>query len=312
MKNYNEKLTNSIVVPVWSDPVNLKTENNENIEQNICDTKELFEALKREGYRIRYKRIPLSKEREIMAEDFDEMEGLPLQPDIPNLIISRTVDGTSARYVSTFICCYQDYWYSNQQKLKNNSPFCSNQNNQVNNGTTSTTTQTSTITKEISDEIQKEPFFNINSSNLKNCNINSFVITNIKSRPNKTIIQQQGSSNSDDIYSIGDYSGILNLCRLEKNGLQCKALVDKAINACLKMGNLLEDILSCKNLYDKDEEGKNKAHALGLIYLKRYFMLVAFRCYLEDKINHKCSRFSEWFKGRKEILYLFKTLDLNR
>ena len=44
----------------------------------------------------------------------------------------------------------------------------------------------------------------------------------------------------------GEYRGVMNLCRVLPGGAEAKVVVDAAIDACVAIGNLRDDILRCK------------------------------------------------------------------
>lgn len=113
---------------------------------------------------------------------------------------------------------------------------------------------------------------------------------------------------------IGEYRGIMNLCRVLPSGVDAKKAVDEAIEQCKAIGNLKEDILKCKQISEEDSEGSTAvaARRLGLHYLQRYFYLIAFRAFLEQDGDDTSAKttFSKWVSERKEISYLSSVLDL--
>lgn len=112
------------------------------------------------------------------------------------------------------------------------------------------------------------------------------------------------TGNGDSKLALGEYRGIMNLCRVLPNGSKCKASVDASIDACASIGSLREDILACKYTINESEESLK----LGLHYLKRYFFLIAFRCYLDHRDGEES--FVEWVRYRKELRHLISTIKL--
>jgi len=112
------------------------------------------------------------------------------------------------------------------------------------------------------------------------------------------------TGNGDSKLALGEYRGIMNLCRVLPNGSKCKASVDASIDACVSIGSLREDILACKYTINESEESLK----LGLHYLKRYFFLIAFRCYLDHRDGEES--FVEWVRYRKELRHLISTIKL--
>jgi hypothetical protein len=88
---------------------------------------------------------------------------------------------------------------------------------------------------------------------------------------------------------LGEYRGIISLARLLPKGTEVKAAVDEAINRCSQIGNLREDVKACKHIAESapgadTEDPQTAAWAarqLGLHYLKRYFLLISYRSFLD-------------------------------
>lgn len=86
---------------------------------------------------------------------------------------------------------------------------------------------------------------------------------------------------------LGEYRCIMSLSRLLPGGMEVKAAVDGAVDRCSSIGNLRQDIKRCKHLAevpsaDREDPGSSAwaARQLGVHYLKRYFLLICFRCVL--------------------------------
>lgn len=122
-------------------------------------------------------------------------------------------------------------------------------------------------------------------------------------------------SNSD----LGEYRGIMSLCRLLPAGFEMKLVVDEAIERCSEeIGNLKGDIKQCKVLSEMNlQEGSGPRAAdrawatrqLGIHYLRRYFYLIAYRCY-QELGESRAIGFAQWASIRKELKYLLTHLDL--
>ncbi|KAF5832016.1 hypothetical protein DUNSADRAFT_12232 [Dunaliella salina] len=97
-------------------------------------------------------------------------------------------------------------------------------------------------------------------------------------------------------------------------------MVDQSIGAVSSMGNILEDIKQCKETADAAPDtllqadpqavvnsSHSAARQLGLHYLKRYFLLIAYRCYLESGGSNQYG-FDKWMKQRRELEHLFALL----
>lgn len=121
---------------------------------------------------------------------------------------------------------------------------------------------------------------------------------------------------------LGEYRGIMSLCRLLPQGFEMKLSVDSAIDMCRQVGHLRYDIRKCKHFMDNAPSpvlGEGGARVsdltavrqLGVHYLKRYFLLVCFRAYLEqhDANSATCS-FRDWMDERKELHHMCTNLQL--
>eukprot|EP01026_Neomeris_dumetosa_P055765 TRINITY_DN50829_c0_g1_i8.p1 TRINITY_DN50829_c0_g1~~TRINITY_DN50829_c0_g1_i8.p1 ORF type:complete len:321 (-),score=36.97 TRINITY_DN50829_c0_g1_i8:539-1501(-) len=114
---------------------------------------------------------------------------------------------------------------------------------------------------------------------------------------------------------LGEYRELLHLCQVLPSGTECKTAVDFAIGNCSEaVGNIVEDIRRCKErlaTVQFDPQGiglEFAARQLGLHYLKRYFLLITYRCYLHQSPEEK---FSEWFDSRQELSHLLNKLTLD-
>jgi hypothetical protein len=83
---------------------------------------------------------------------------------------------------------------------------------------------------------------------------------------------------------MGEYRGIMSVVRLLPGGTEVKLAVDDAIDKCSAVGNLRDDIKACKHSAEaapglSEDPGSTAwaARQLGVHYLKRYFLLIAFR-----------------------------------
>lgn len=139
---------------------------------------------------------------------------------------------------------------------------------------------------------------------------------------------------------LGEYRGIMAVSRLLPGGMDVKAAVDEAIDRCSRIGNLREDIKACKHIaesapYASSEDPQTAAWAarqLGVHYLKRYFLLISFRCYLmlqaaqaagggagsSSSVSNGssgCSEpvpsFEKWMDDRKELGFMLNHLTLD-
>ncbi|KAJ3046238.1 hypothetical protein HDV00_000050 [Rhizophlyctis rosea] len=103
-----------------------------------------------------------------------------------------------------------------------------------------------------------------------------------------------------------NYQPIHSLLRIIRNGVECKRIVDDAIDLCGATINLREAIetlrLQAEN--ETDERMKNIKFAKGLLHLKRYFFLIAFQSYLdqhEPGLGGDLETFKGWLERHPEF-----------
>lgn len=104
----------------------------------------------------------------------------------------------------------------------------------------------------------------------------------------------------------GDYGLIRQLCGLLDHGLECKAVVDAAIDACSQMINLRESILAHRLGYSTAAAiDAPQAHQLirrAAKALEVYYFLIAFASYVDESKKALFHfRFVDWLKQRAEI-----------
>lgn len=215
----------------------------------------VYEALRAEGYAVSYRRIPLSRERTPVASDLQDlylqMRAAATRPERSalHLVLSRTATGSSGRFTAAALCCYL-------LRPEAESPRADSQGG----------------------------------------------------------VKRMRRSGSD----LGEYRGIMSVARLLRNGWEMKQAVDTAIDCCSKIGNLRLDIKHCKRTMEAApaptmEQPLNErwaARQLGIHYLKRYFLLIAFRTFLEHP-DAPGQSFADWEAARPELHHLVSQLDLD-
>ncbi|KAK9839780.1 hypothetical protein WJX81_000925 [Elliptochloris bilobata] len=119
---------------------------------------------------------------------------------------------------------------------------------------------------------------------------------------------------------LGEYRGIMNLCRVLPAGVDAKLLVDEAIDRCARIGNLRDDVLRCKRaaeaacnpipnpnrLAGQGASAAAAARRLGLHYLRRYFYLIAFFACMGGGAPPRS--FARWMAERSELKHMLSTL----
>ena len=116
--------------------------------------------------------------------------------------------------------------------------------------------------------------------------------------------------------ALGEYRGVMNLCRVLRAGADAKEAVDAAIDACAGIGDVRRDINACRaaaageGAADALRLESSAARRLGLHYLQRYFLMIAYLGYMEAVPPPRDVSFANWMAERRETKYLLSTLDL--
>lgn len=97
----------------------------------------------------------------------------------------------------------------------------------------------------------------------------------------------------------GNYKVVLDLVRVLEKGVQCKRIVDHAIDRCEDMINLRETILIGRVRHSLQLPD---ALETALAFLERYFTLISLCGYLSEETG---IHFSDWLKARPEIWNMF-------
>ncbi|XP_004345330.1 hypothetical protein CAOG_06581 [Capsaspora owczarzaki ATCC 30864] len=102
------------------------------------------------------------------------------------------------------------------------------------------------------------------------------------------------------------YRGVLALMRVLQNGLECKAVVDEAIDVCGAVINLRESVDLCRKLAEQEsDETRQHVHIrTGIAQLKRYFLLIAFQAYLLQNNSTSLDQmpsFASWMQAHVEL-----------
>lgn len=128
---------------------------------------------------------------------------------------------------------------------------------------------------------------------------------------------------SSSIIPRMNYTIINTLLRVVKNGLEAKKTVDDAIDRCSAVLNIRESIELCRleaELEPKedmkaslDSFDSNSPIRQGLLHLKRYFMIIAFQCYLDvtsaDSLGVDIMTFKEWMQSHSEFNLMIQEME---
>lgn len=284
------------------------------IDQGLCTPREVFVAIAAEGYQISYKRVPMSRERTPQAADLDQllaqMGNHPAGKEVMYVFLSRTATGSSARFSSAAAATYLLMQAERRAAAAAASPPL---------GMSPRVASLAPLPAAADD-------------------LSDYLSPSKRQRLSAGSLLRVESDVSDLVSRnalLGEYRGIMNLCRVLPNGLDAKAAVDEAINRCAAIGNLRADIHACKEAAEGGVPGLEEeatspvagavilgepraaaaaaARRLGLHYLQRYFFLIAFRAYLDSTSGGGARAllapsFSEWVMERRELKFLLSQL----
>jgi hypothetical protein len=111
------------------------------------------------------------------------------------------------------------------------------------------------------------------------------------------------------------YQVINSLLRVVRNGIECKSIVDDAIDACgasINLRDTIHDIYQrCQSL--KNEEERMALLSRGVVALQRYFYMIIFQSYLECNppcISKDLISFSDWVKKHPEFETIYESLKI--
>ncbi len=290
------------------------------IDSGMCTPLEVLIGLAAEGYQINYRRVPLSRERTPQAADLNHLyEQMANHPgdgkETAYLFVSRTATGSSARFAAAFACLVQktkEMDAIGAAILYGSSPP-PNINPLSRSGGSGAFGSLLHSNYSSGADSPRGGAANVDG-------VSPLAKRQRGSHPN--LLVRNDSDLSDLVRSAqaGEYRGVMNLCRVLPGGTEAKAAVDDAIDACENIGNLRDDILKCKQAAENEDDEMMQhdpsaaaaARRLGFHYLQRYFLLIAFRVYLDSAgaRGQAPVAFSEWVAQRKEITYLLSTLEL--
>ncbi|KAJ3024316.1 UNVERIFIED_CONTAM: hypothetical protein HDU68_008233 [Siphonaria sp. JEL0065] len=105
-----------------------------------------------------------------------------------------------------------------------------------------------------------------------------------------------------------NYQVIHSLIRVIRNGASCRRWVDSTIDGCSIHSAHIRDAIEVWRLAaesETDDSQRRRAIRKGLACLRRYFALIAFAAYLDQKSNHtpnnELESFKSWMQGHKEF-----------
>ncbi|KAL3150044.1 hypothetical protein ABBQ38_013395 [Trebouxia sp. C0009 RCD-2024] len=284
-------------------------------DAGLASPLEVYQGLAADGYQVSYRRVPLSRERTPEAADLDvlhqQLMTQPVGQQVVHLIVSRTATGSSCRFAAAFAVAFLQLTQSSMRH-RAASGLLSELTEGLSFSTTWGSRGSLPATSLPSSPLgSPRKWWGLGSRR----NVSSFgsLDSSAGQEDDNMLVERSASS-------MGEYRGIMNLCRVLPQGTAAKLAVDKAIDRLSTIGSIREDIQRCKEAaevttsgspFEKAAGQSNAAAArrLGLHYLQRYFYLITFVVYLESSSVKEVS-FARWMADRKELKHLLSTLSL--
>ncbi|KAJ3086244.1 hypothetical protein HK102_013370 [Quaeritorhiza haematococci] len=289
---YDEKIllhtetSDAQCIPVWEDCSS----------DNVLSPREVMEdVLKREGDPVAYYRVPVTAETPPDETDFDYLLQLLSKENLTDTAvvlncqigIGRSTTGTVVTtLVYNWLHGIKEIGSDPQSRPESQTPAVS---------------ELWKVTRE--SELGKPPLFPSSSGSAKS-------------------LQESDKTQSGSIERMQfprmNYQIIHSLLRVIKNGLECKNMVDEVIDLCSQVTNLRDSIEQCRLQAEAVDETTNPQQhrryiRKGLLYLKRYFLLIAFQAYLNEtptqSLGGEIETFKAWMDRHMEIVTMKEDLD---
>ncbi|GBF92770.1 paladin [Raphidocelis subcapitata] len=290
----------------------------------LATCRDVAGVLAEEGFRVAYRRIPLSRDRTPVAGDMQDLHAqLELRPDggpmggapggtaggtaggrVIHLVLSRTATGSSARFAAASLCTY----------LLAMGPEGRLPDHMAAGGAAAAAAAGAAAgaSPARSSPAAAAAAAHAHARGLSPAKPGSAAAAAAAAAgPGSPPAKRLKRSMSD----LGEYRGIVSVTRLLPRGTDVKGAVDEAIDRCSQIGNLREDIKACKHIAESAPSAASEdpqtaawaARQLGVHYLKRYFLLIAYRSFLDAPAP---ASFVKWMEERRELGHLLGHLGL--
>ncbi|KAL5486072.1 hypothetical protein ACEPAI_7116 [Sanghuangporus weigelae] len=286
---HNEVATDGAIVPTWTavDAYNVKT------------SRELFESMKRDGWRVEYYRIPISPERPIEDNYLDAYIRVIKQTDP---IKASLVFSCGMGAVRTTFAMVAALLVRRKQITTRGlgDPFLSRGSNSPSGFSTPTNSQVVMSLEQAN--AQQE----LSKSLLR---LTAVLQQSLQGQSTLSavdlLLTQPTLMDSLRKALTGNYSVILSLLGCLDHGNQAKRLVDRVIDSCDQVVNLREEILTNRirySLTSLDDQGREMFLDKAAKAIEKYFFIIAFASYVEERGSDNFNEtFTQWMKARTEI-----------
>ncbi|KAJ7557303.1 hypothetical protein O6H91_05G121100 [Diphasiastrum complanatum] len=236
---------------------------------------EVFKCLESEGFNVQYRRVPITDGKAPKSSDFGILASNITSAPINTILVFNCQMGRGRTTTGTVIACLVKLRCEYGRPLK--MPPAVDKNLEPDSGSSS-----GEETGETDSHCRK------------------------KDESSRTERQKSASS-----FVMDDIPIVRKVTRLLENAVEARGALDSVIDRCAAMQNLRQAVLQYRRVFNQQNlEGHVRRAALnrGVEYLERYFMLIAFSCYLAseafDGYCHSRSSgmpFKVWLHQRPEV-----------
>ncbi|KAL6785014.1 hypothetical protein ACKKBG_A02080 [Auxenochlorella protothecoides x Auxenochlorella symbiontica] len=285
------------------------------VDSGLATPAEVFAALAADGARVAYRRVPLSRERTPAAADLDLLAGRlagRAAHDV-HVLLGRSAAGSSSRFAAALAAAV----LAHARAREADDAAAAAAGGAAPRQPTGTPDGGSPLAPL---PTGASPRSGASSGAPFGRGWRAPAASRLAPTPPLLRLDSEVSELSRNV-GAGEYRGIMNLCRVLRAGADAKEAVDAAIDACGAIGDLRADIAQCRAscAAATDDEGGDVEHThaaasaarrLGLHYLQRYFLLIAYMGYMEAVAPPRDVSFAQWMGERREQKYLLATLEL--
>ncbi|KAI5118140.1 hypothetical protein M0805_001739 [Coniferiporia weirii] len=278
-------------------------------QNNVKTSRELWESMKRDGWRVDYHRIPISPDRPIEDNYLDAYVRVikETDPTKTSLVFSC---GMGA--VRTTFAMVAALLVRRKQVVARGleDPFLTKGSSTTSGFSTPTNSQVilsleqANAQQELSKSLLR--LTSVLQQSLQGQNTLSAV---------ELLLAQPALMDGLRKAHMGNYSAILSLLGCLDHGAAVKRIVDRVIDTCDHVVNLREEILTHRirySLTSLDDQQREAFLDKAVKAIEKYFFMISFASYVEEVGNTNFDEpFSQWMKTRTEIwnqvTYLRKT-----
>ncbi|KLO17434.1 hypothetical protein SCHPADRAFT_900700 [Schizopora paradoxa] len=268
---------------------------------NVKTSKELWESMKKDGWRVDYHRIPVSPDRPIEDNYLDAYvrvikECDPLKTSLVFSCGMGAVRTTFAMVAALLVRRKQlllrgidDPFHMKSAVSHSSSGISTPTNSQI-----ALSLEQANAQQELSKSLLRLTY--VLQQSLQNHDSQSAI---------ELLLTQPMLMDNLCKAHLGNYGVILSLLGCLDHGMSTKQLVDKVIDACDHVVNLREEIIVHRLRYSITNYGDKQGDAYidkAVRALEKYFFMIAFASYVEEQVDVEFREpFSSWLKARTEI-----------